>query len=67
MSDLIISISGLRGIVGDSLGAGEAVAYGMAFGTFLGRGKSGGGRPKVCVGRDSRPSGSMVCAAVSAS
>jgi len=66
VSELIISISGLRGIVGQSLGAGEAVAYGMAFGTFLVRGKASGGRPRVCVGRDSRPSGSMVCAAVSA-
>jgi len=32
---LIISISGMRGIVGENLTASVAVEYGCAFGTFL--------------------------------
>jgi len=53
MSQLIISISGIRGIIGDGLGPREAVRFGLAFGTHL----SGG---TVVFGRDSRPSGAML-------
>jgi phosphomannomutase len=53
MSQLIISISGIRGIIGDGLGPREAVRFGLAFGTHL----TGG---TVVFGRDSRPSGAML-------
>jgi len=53
MSQLIISISGIRGIIGDGLGPREAVRFGLAFGTHLSRGT-------VVFGRDSRPSGPML-------
>jgi len=56
---LIISISGIRGIVGDGLDPPVAVRFGLAFGSYLGGGS-------VVVGRDSRPSGPMLMAAVQA-
>jgi phosphomannomutase len=59
MPPLIVSISGIRGIIGDGLGPREAVRFGLAFGTHL-----GGGR--VVLGRDSRPSGPMLAAALGA-
>ncbi len=62
---LIISISGMRGIVGENLTASVAAEYGCAFGTFL-RNTSAGENEKlsVCIGRDSRPSGEMLKSAV---
>ncbi len=65
MAPLIISISGLRGIIGESLTPQVAAEYGMAFGTFLVSGHQKESPPKVCIGRDSRPSGPMVAAALS--
>jgi phosphomannomutase len=50
MPQLIVSISGIRGIVGDGLGPDEVKRFGLAFGTYL----AGGA---VVMGRDSRPSG----------
>lgn len=50
---LIISTSGVRGIVGSGLDPVVATNFAAAFGTFLKRGK-------VVVGRDSRPSGEML-------
>ena len=64
MAPLIISVSGLRGIVGQSLTPQVAVEYGMAFGTFLQQQNSSTRKPKVCIGRDSRPSGAMLTAAI---
>jgi len=62
---LIISISGMRGIVGENLTAHIAADYGRAFGTFLQGGKkSTKERLFVCIGRDSRPSGQMLNSAV---
>ncbi len=61
--ELIISISGMRGIVGENLFPETAAEYGSAFGTFLKRNPSGK-RPVVAIGRDSRPSGSMIFCAV---
>ena len=59
--ELIISISGMRGIVGENLTAGVAADYGCAFGTFLKSRFAGKkGRLSVCIGRDSRPSGQML-------
>lgn len=53
MSKLMISISGIRGIVGDGLTPQVIVNFAQAFGTYVGAGK-------VVVGRDSRVTGPMV-------
>jgi phosphomannomutase len=50
---LIVSVSGVRGIVGEGLTAATALAFASALGTHL-----GGGR--VVLGRDGRPSGSLL-------
>jgi phosphomannomutase len=50
---LKIGISGVRGIVGETMTPELAMDFACAFGTFL-----GGGR--VLVGRDTRPSGPML-------
>ncbi len=52
-SDLMISISGVRGIVGRSLTPELLSRLGLAFGTYMGSGR-------VVVGRDTRVSGEMV-------
>ena len=64
MRPLIISVSGVRGIIGENLGPQEACEFGMAFGAFL-RSQKGEGAVRVGIGRDSRPSGPMIAAAVS--
>lgn len=56
-SELIVSVSGIRGIVGEGLTPGPALAFAQALGTYL----QGG---KVVLSRDSRPSGSMLRHAV---
>lgn len=61
--ELIITISGMRGIIGENMFPETAAEYGAAFGTFLKRSQSGP-RPVVAIGRDSRPSGSMLFCAV---
>jgi len=64
---LIITISGMRGIVGENLTDSVAGEYGSAFGTFLKdiyADKKG--RLSVCIGMDSRPSGPMLKSAVTA-
>lgn len=53
----MISISGIRGVVGDGLSPQVVVNFAQAFGTYLGNGK-------VVVGRDSRITGPMVKHAV---
>ena len=63
--ELIISISGMRGIIGQNLSPAIAADYGSAFGTYLKRANAGG-KLSVCVGRDSRPSGQMIVSAISA-
>jgi len=50
---LKISISGVRGVVGDSLTPQLSASFAQAFGSYLGRGK-------VIVGQDARISGTMV-------
>ncbi len=65
--DLIISVSGMRGVVGENLTPMVAAEYGSAFGTFLRSSVDTGGRPfTVCIGRDSRVSGPMLMSAVTA-
>jgi phosphomannomutase len=54
---LKISISGVRGIVGETLTPQLLTAFAGAFGTYLGRGP-------ILVGRDTRKSGEMVRNAV---
>jgi phosphomannomutase len=64
---LIISVSGMRGVVGENLTPMIAAEYGCAFGTFLRSSIDTGGRPfTVCIGRDSRVSGPMLMSAVTA-
>jgi len=62
---LIISVSGMRGIVGENLTDSVAADYGRAFGTFL---KETCTEKKekisVSIGRDSRPSGKQLFSAV---
>ncbi len=53
MSQLMISISGVRGVVGEGLTPEVALSFAQAFGTYC-----KGGR--VVVGRDSRVSGPML-------
>jgi phosphomannomutase len=63
--ELIITVSGLRGIVGENLTPQVAATYSRAFGEFLHTQSSESGRPmSVCLGRDSRPSGQSLAAAV---
>ncbi|HKK70727.1 MAG TPA: phosphoglucosamine mutase [Candidatus Krumholzibacteria bacterium] len=56
---LKVSVSGVRGVVGESLDAESLVRWAAAFGEWLPEGP-------VVVARDSRPSGPMVVAAVTA-
>jgi phosphomannomutase len=63
--ELIISISGLRGIVGENFNEPVANSYGKAFGTFLKNNlKDKIEKLCVCIGRDSRPSGKSIGGAV---
>lgn len=57
MSSLIVSVSGIRGIVGDSLTPAVALAFAESLGTYLGSDKT------VALSRDNRPSGTMLGAA----
>jgi phosphomannomutase len=62
---LIISISGMRGIVGENLTPSIAAEYGCAFGKFLKNRHTGNNvKLSVCIGRDSRSSGQMLKSAV---
>jgi phosphomannomutase len=53
---LMVSISGVRGIVGTSLLPDTVVRYAAAFGEYCRR--AGAQRPLVVIGRDGRPTGS---------
>lgn len=57
MSSLIMSISGMRAVVGDTLDPSLALKMGKAFGTFIGKGP-------VIIGGDTRVSYDMVQKAV---
>lgn len=58
-SPLMVSVSGIRGIVGGSLHPEAIVRYTAAYATWLRRRGAAAGTP-VVVGRDGRPSGRMV-------
>ena len=53
MSTLMVSISGVRGIVGDSLNPEIVQKYALAFGSFL-------EKSPIIIGRDSRTSGTSI-------
>ena len=53
MSTLMVSISGIRGIVGDGLDPKTIIKYTSAYADFIGKGK-------VVIGRDARITGEMV-------
>lgn len=55
---LMVSVSGLRGVVGRSLTPPVACRFAAAFGQYLKA--DAGEHPHVVFGRDSRPSGNMV-------
>jgi len=54
MQDLIISISGVRGIAGQNLTAQVAARFGRAFGQYLKATMPSGAPLKVVIGRDTR-------------
>jgi phosphomannomutase len=56
---LMVSTSGVRGIVGNGLNPADALRYAAAYGTLL-------GKCRVVIGRDSRPSGEIFQAVVTA-
>ncbi len=56
-SELIVSVSGIRGVIGEGLTPEPAARFAAALGTYLHGGK-------VVVARDSRPSGEMLKHAV---
>lgn len=53
MSDLMVSVSGIRGIVGDSLTPEEISKFVASFSSLMGEGT-------IVVGRDARPSGEAI-------
>jgi phosphomannomutase len=65
MAPLMLSISGARGIVGDSMTPAVAADFAAAFGSWA-RETSGSTQPIVCLGRDTRPSSEMLTAAAAA-
>ncbi len=54
MNNLIISISGIRGIVGESFNPDIITKFAMAFGTYI------KGKKRIIIGRDTRITGEMV-------
>lgn len=56
---LMVSVSGLRGLIGQSLTPDVAAGFAAAYGSWL-REETGQASPHVVFGRDSRPSGAMV-------
>src|SRR3990170_4240566 len=53
MSTLMVSISGIRGIIGGGLEPKVIVKYSSAYADFIGKGK-------IIIGRDARISGEMI-------
>ncbi|MBI3921898.1 MAG: phosphoglucosamine mutase [Armatimonadetes bacterium] len=64
-NELMISVAGIRGVVGTALTPELALKFARAYGSFCRRGGSRtGARPKVLLARDTRPSGEMLRHAV---
>ena len=64
MDRLMVSVSGVRGTVGETLTPQVACDFGLAFAAMLKAGFNG--KPSVVIGRDTRPSGPMVMHSVMA-
>jgi phosphomannomutase len=65
----MVSISGIRGIVGETLTPTAVEAFAAAFGAWAvaaADAAESGPRPRIVIGRDSRPTGPMVAAAAAA-
>ena len=57
----MISVSGIRGVVGESLTPKNLTAFAMAFASWIiRRKKDGAKRPKIVIGRDTRPTGKAI-------
>jgi phosphomannomutase len=57
-SDLMVSVSGVRGRVGEGMTVEVVARFAAAFGAYI-REKSGKPRPRIVLGRDTRTSGPM--------
>ncbi|CAN5745436.1 phosphoglucosamine mutase [soil metagenome] len=64
--DLMVSVSGVRGRVGESLTPEVVSRFASAFGAYV-RERSGKERPRVVLGRDTRTSGAMFSRVVAGS
>ncbi len=68
---LMISVSGIRGVVGESLTPKNLTAFAMAFAALMFRqrerreGSQREQRPKIVIGRDTRPTGKVISDLVS--
>ncbi len=68
---LMISVSGIRGVVGESLTPKNLTAFAMAFASLMFRQREMRGesltkqRPKIVIGRDTRPTGKAISDLVS--
>ena len=75
-SDLMVSVSGVRGRVGEAMTPEVVTRFASAFGAYLREASAGeasnnanaaaGERPRVVLGRDSRTSGPIFAAAATA-
>ena len=63
---LMVSVSGVRGIIGSTMTPVVAAQFAAAFGSWLKQNQSDDDRFTVCLGRDSRPSGLMIARAAAA-
>ncbi|MEC9487147.1 MAG: phosphoglucosamine mutase [Prosthecochloris sp.] len=63
---LMVSVSGIRGVVGESMTPRVLVSFTQAFATWLrGRGEPLDRQPLVVIGRDTRPTGDSITGLVS--
>jgi phosphomannomutase len=65
-SDLMVSVSGVRGRVGEGLTPEVVARFAAAFGAYV-RERSGRDRPRIVLGRDTRTSGAMFARVVAGS
>lgn len=59
----MISVSGIRGVVGESLTPSHLVNFAMAFASWAGK-QSRNGKARLVIGRDTRPTGATISALV---
>ncbi|MCI0433122.1 MAG: phosphoglucosamine mutase, partial [Gemmatimonadetes bacterium] len=63
---LMLSVSGARGIVGQSMTPLVACSFAASFGSWVKQQAAQPAAPAVCLGRDSRASGQMLADAAAA-